>query len=206
MGTMKHTHGLALILVSLAAACGPTFSSGSPGVGDAALFDDDTADSSAPADARTDAGTADAVDDSGAQADAPVAVDAQPVDAGAVDTGDDAETDPWPPDGQVLGDPDVADAAADSGQAEDAGQQVDASVTADTAAPPDAARDTGDGGGAVDVGSLEALRAACRSAAACTDCTRIEGCRWCYNARQCRHRTDVDVPCSVAIGHEGACR
>lgn len=177
MVTMKHTIGLALILSTLAAACGPTFTSGSVGIGDGAVLDDDTANTGAEDAQATDAGRADA----DASADSGTgASDAPPHDGGQeVDVAEDAveqpETDPWPPDGAALGDPDVQDASADSGPQDtgsvaDAGQDagVTADVQADAPTPPDAARDAGDAEGAE-----------CETHVSCGTCLAANGCAWC---------------------------
>ena len=189
MVTMKHTIGLAIILSTLAAACGPTFTSGSVGIGDGAVLDDDTADTGVEDAQAADSGRPDASADSGT-----VAEDAQtpPHDAGqevdvvvAADAVEQPETDPWPPDGEVLGDPDVSDASADSGPldtgAVDAGQVLadaggDAGQGADTTAPPDTAQDAGDGGGVAD-----SAFSRCAVATGCVACVRIPGCVWCQN-------------------------
>lgn len=214
MVTMKHTISLAIILSTLAAACGPTFTSGSVGIGDGAALDDDTADTGVEDAQAADAWRSDASADSGT-----VAADAQtpPHDAGqpvdvivAADAVGQPETDPWPPDGAVLGDPDVQDASADSGPHDtgalaDVGQDagVTADVQADTPTPPDAARDAGDAGGAEDVDPIEAARARCRVATGCVACVRIEGCAWCYSG-ECQPR--VGRTCvGGAVGGERSC-
>lgn len=208
MVTMKHTIGLAIILSTLAAACGPTFTSGAVGIGDGAVLDDDTADTGVEDAQAADSGRPDASADSGT-----VAADAQtpPHDAGhevdvvvAADAVEQPETDPWPPDGEVLGDPDVQDASADSGP-QDAGVTADAGrdaggsvdVQADTPTPPDAARDAGDAGGAT-----------C-SALTCAECV-LEGdhCAWCLTNGRCASLHATVSSCNAVASHgmTGLCR
>lgn len=209
MVNMKHTIGL--LLVSLAAACGPTFTSGSIGIGDSSVLDDDTADTGVE-----DAQAADASADSGtvaADAQTPPHDAGQPVDvAVAADAVEQPETDPWPPDGAVLGDPDVQDASADSGPQDtgalaDAGRDagVTADVRADTPTPPDAARDAGDAGGAEDVDPIEAARARCRVATGCVACARIEGCVWCSSGDCQPSERRLGRTCSFAASGAGSC-
>lgn len=192
MVTMKHTIGLAIILSTLAAACGPTFTSGSVGIGDGAVLDDDTADTGVEDAQAADAGRSDASADSGtvaADAQTPPHDDGQPVDViVAADAVEQPEADPWPPDGAVLGDPDVQDASADSGPQDtgalaDVGQDagVTADVQGDTPTPPDAAQDAGDAGGAEDVDPWIERERICAQRTSCGSCLADWFCGWCMN-------------------------
>lgn len=203
MVTMKHTIGLALILSTLAAACGPTFTSGSVGIGDGAVLDDDTANTGAEDAQATDAGRSDA--DANADSGVDTADAQKPHDGGQeVDVAEDAveqpETDPWPPDGAVLGDPDVQDASADSGP-QDTGSVADAGR--DASVTTDAARDAGDGGGAE----------GCSQLGNCGECLARPGCVWCrissFSAEgACAPMELPGIPCGYRYSpeHSHLCR